>query len=81
MWRGYGVGHGYLPGFRSYDHAWLDSLTRLVQQLRGTGVNEPGIAAESAATDAGGGEYADLTESVLHRRPLPGYRRQHPDLL
>ena len=99
MWRGYGVGHGYLPGFRSYDPAWIDSLTRLVQQLRGTGakvlvlgpipaprsdvpiclsghlddatacspprstaVNEPGMAAESAATEAGGGQYADLTE-------------------
>jgi peptidoglycan/LPS O-acetylase OafA/YrhL len=99
MWRGYGVGRGYLPGFRAYDPAWLDSLTRLVQQLRDTGakvlvlgpipqphasvpiclsghlddatacspersmaVNEPGIAAESGATDAGGGEYADLTD-------------------
>ena len=86
-------------GFTSYDPAWIDSLTRLVQQLRGTGaevlvlgpipdphsvvpiclsghlddatacspprstaVNEPGIAAESAATKAGGGQYADLTE-------------------
>jgi peptidoglycan/LPS O-acetylase OafA/YrhL len=99
MWRGYGVGRGYLPGFRSYDPAWLDSLTRLVQQLRGTGakvlvlgpipapnasvpiclsghlddatacspprstaVNQPGTAAESTATQAGGGQYADLTE-------------------
>ena len=99
MWRGYGVGRGYMPGFRSYDQAWLDSLTRLVQDLRGTGakvlvlgpvpdprsnvpiclsgnlndvtacspprstaVNQPGIAAESAATRAGGGQYADLTE-------------------
>ena len=99
MWRGYGVGHGYLPGFRSYDQAWIDGLTRLVQQLRGTGakvlvlgpipdprasvptclsghlddatacspprstaVNEPGIAAESAATDAGGGQYANVTD-------------------
>ena len=24
-------------GFTSYDPAWIDSLTRLVQQLRGTG--------------------------------------------
>ena len=99
MWRRYGAGHGYPPGFTSYDPAWIDSLTRLVQQLRGTGaqvlvlgpipdphsvvpiclsghlddatacspprstaVNEPGIAAESAATKAGGGQYADLTE-------------------
>ena len=86
-------------GFTSYDPAWIDSLTRLVQQLRGTGaqvlvlgpipdphsavpdclsghlddatacspprstaVNQPGIAAETAATKAGGGQYADLTE-------------------
>jgi hypothetical protein len=99
MWRGYGIGHGYLPGFKSYDPAWLDGLTRLVRQLRGTGakvlvlgpiadphvsapiclsghlddatacsptrstaVDEPGIAAESAATKAGGGQYADVTE-------------------
>ncbi|OBI49044.1 acyltransferase [Mycobacterium sp. E796] len=99
MFRGYGVGRGYQPGFTSYDPAWLDGLTRLVQQLRGTGaqvlvlgpipnpltsvpvclsghlddatacspsrsaaVNESGIAAEAAATKAGGGQYADLTE-------------------
>ena len=29
---------------------------------RSTAVNESGIAAESAATKAGGGQYADLTE-------------------
>jgi peptidoglycan/LPS O-acetylase OafA/YrhL len=99
MWRSYGAGNGYLPGFKPYDPAWIDSLTRLVQQLRGfgakvlvlgpipdphsvariclsdhlddatacsisrsTAVNEAGIAAESAATTAGGGQYADLTE-------------------
>ena len=99
MWRGYGVGHTWMRGFTSYDPAWIDSLTRLVQQLRSTGaqllvlgpipaspwvvpiclsghlddatacspprstaVNEPGIAAESAATKAGGGHYADLTD-------------------
>ena len=82
----------------SYDPAWIESLTRLVTQLRGTGaevlvlgpvpdprsnvliclsghlddatacasprsvtVNEPGIAAETAATKAGGGQYADIT--------------------
>ena len=28
---------------------------------RSTAVNQPGIAAESAATQAGGGRYADLT--------------------
>jgi hypothetical protein len=85
-------------GFSPYDPAWLDSLTRLVQQLRKTGaqvlvlgpvpspqsavpiclsghlddasacspsrstaVNQTGIAAEFAATQAGGGHYADLT--------------------
>src|ERR1700733_6683752 len=26
-----------MSGFTSYDAAWIDSLTRLVQQLRGTG--------------------------------------------
>jgi peptidoglycan/LPS O-acetylase OafA/YrhL len=98
MWREYGPGHGWTPGFTPYDSAWIDSLTRLVQQLRGTGaavlvlgpipdphsvvpiclsghlddatacapptstaVNEPGVAAESAATKAGGGDYADIT--------------------
>ena len=98
MWRRYGAGYGWQPGFTSYDPAWIDSLTRVVQQLRGTGaqvlvlgpipdlhsvvpiclsghlddatacspprstaVNEPGIAAEAAATKAGGGQYADLT--------------------
>lgn len=83
---------------RSYGRAWLDSMTRLTQQLRGTGakvlvlgpipkpgsvvpiclsgnlddapacsprrsaaVNEPLIAAETAATKAGGARYADVT--------------------
>jgi peptidoglycan/LPS O-acetylase OafA/YrhL len=99
LWRGYGAGAGYLPGFTAYNPAWLESLTRLVQQLRGfgaevlvlgpipyphvvariclsghlddatacsparsTAVNNTGIAAESAATKAGGGKYADVTE-------------------
>jgi len=98
MWRGYGADES-LTGFNSYDPAWIDDLTRLVQQLRDTGakvlvlgpipdphfvvpvclsgylddvtactprrstaVNESGIAAEAAATTAGGGQYADLTE-------------------
>ena len=98
MWRHYGTDYGFPSGFTSYDPAWIDSLTRLVQQLRGTGakvlvlgpipdphsvvpiclsghlddatacspprsvtVNEAGIAAETAATKAGGGEYADVT--------------------
>jgi len=96
--RGYGAG-SWLPGFTVHDPAWIDSLARLVQQLRGTGakvlvlgptpvprvsvpdclsghlddvtacsslrsfaINEPGIAAESAAINGGGGQYADLTE-------------------
>jgi peptidoglycan/LPS O-acetylase OafA/YrhL len=101
MWREYrgGNGNGWLAGFTPYDPVWIDSLTRLVQQLRGTGaqvlvlgpipdphatvpvclsghlddatacspptsaaVNQPGIAAETAATQAGGGQYTDLTE-------------------
>jgi peptidoglycan/LPS O-acetylase OafA/YrhL len=100
MWRAYGAGlPSWQPGFTSYDPAWIDSLTRLVQQLRGTGaqvlvlgpipdphsvvplclsehlddttacspprstaVNQSGTAAESAATKAGGGHYADLTK-------------------
>jgi hypothetical protein len=37
MWRRYGAAYGYPSGFTSYDPAWIDSLTRLVQQLRGTG--------------------------------------------
>ena len=86
-------------GFTSYDQAWLDSLTRLVQRLRATGasvlvlgpvpdphstvptcvsahmdnatacsptrsdgLNDAGIAAEAAATAAGGGQYAELSE-------------------
>jgi hypothetical protein len=98
MWRGYGADEA-LTGFRSYDSVWIDDLTRLVQQLRGTGakvlvlgpvpdphfvvpiclsgylddlkaclpqkstaVNESGIAAESAATKAAGGQYTDLTD-------------------
>lgn len=102
MWRGYGASGGGFEGqsgFHSYDPVWLDSLTRLVQQLRSTGaqvlvlgpvpdphddvpiclsghlgdvaacspprsaaVNESGMAAEAAATEAGGGQYADLTD-------------------
>ncbi|WP_083700595.1 acyltransferase family protein [Mycobacterium sp. IS-836] len=99
MWRAYHPSYGWIPSFATYDPAWIDSLTRLVQQLRGTGakvlvlgpipdpqsmvpiclsghlddatacsparstaVNESGIAAESAATKAGGGQYADVTE-------------------
>jgi peptidoglycan/LPS O-acetylase OafA/YrhL len=98
MMRQYGTTYGW-RGITSYDPAWIDSLTRLVRQLRGTGatvlvlgpipdphtsipdclsvhldnamacspsrsnaVNQRGIAAEAAATQAGGGQYVDLTE-------------------
>jgi peptidoglycan/LPS O-acetylase OafA/YrhL len=37
MLRGYGSGHVDPARSTSYDPAWIDSLTRLVQQLRGTG--------------------------------------------
>ncbi len=84
-------------GFTSYDPAWIDTLSRLVRQLRSTGaavlvlgpvpdphsavptclsdhlddaaacatarpgaVDQAGVAAEQAATKAGGGGYADL---------------------
>jgi len=97
-WRGYGADE-QLTGFNAYDQAWLDSLTRLVRQLRGSGakvlvlgpvpdphttvpiclsahldhvadcvprrsaaVNQTGIAAEAAATEAAGGQYTDLTD-------------------
>jgi hypothetical protein len=39
----------------------LDDATAC-SPLRSTAVNESGIAAESAATKAGGGQYADITE-------------------
>jgi peptidoglycan/LPS O-acetylase OafA/YrhL len=98
MSRRYGARDHIPEVFESYDPAWLDSMTRLVRQLRGTGaqvlvlgpipvpqsvvptclsvhlddatacsplrsvaVNDPGIAAETSATKAGGGQYADLT--------------------
>ncbi|WP_319437507.1 acyltransferase family protein [Mycobacterium sp. RTGN5] len=99
MWRQYGPDSGYTADLTSYSPAWLDSLTRLVRQLRDTGaqvlvlgpipdprsvppiclsghlddatacslarptaVNDAGIKAESAATTAGGGQYADITD-------------------
>jgi peptidoglycan/LPS O-acetylase OafA/YrhL len=94
MSRQYIAGSGFTP----YDRAWIDSVARLVIQLRSTGgevlvlgpipdphptmltclsghlddatacaqptsvaLNKPGIAAETAATKVGGGQYADLT--------------------
>jgi peptidoglycan/LPS O-acetylase OafA/YrhL len=35
--RRYGARYNIPAGFTSYDPAWIDSMTRLVQQLRGTG--------------------------------------------
>jgi peptidoglycan/LPS O-acetylase OafA/YrhL len=98
LWHGYGADES-LTGFKAYGPAWIEGLTRLVQQLRGAGANvlmlgpipDPhfvvpiclsgylddvavctpsrstavspsGIAAESAAIQAGGGQYADTTE-------------------
>jgi hypothetical protein len=98
LWRGYGTAEA-LSGYRAFDAAWIDSLTRLVKRLRATGaqvlvlgptpdlsfqapvclsgyldnvpactptrssaVNESGIAAEAAATKAGGGQYAATTD-------------------
>ncbi len=99
MSRRYGARFNIAAGFESYDQAWIDSMTQLVKQLRGTGaqvlvlgpipdpqsavptclanhlddattcsparsvaVNDPGIAAETAAVTAGGGQYADVSE-------------------
>ena len=107
-------------GFTSYDAAWIDSLTRLVEQLRGTGaqvlvlgpipdprsmvpdclsghlddatacspprstaVNQSGIAAETAATKAGGGQYTDLTELFCTANRCPvivGNTLVYPDM-
>jgi peptidoglycan/LPS O-acetylase OafA/YrhL len=104
MWRHYGADYG----FTSYDQAWIQSLTQLVVQLRGTGaevlvlgpipdphstvviclsghldeatacspprsaaVNEPGTAAETAATKAGGGQYADVTALFCTAKRCP----------
>jgi peptidoglycan/LPS O-acetylase OafA/YrhL len=106
-WRGYGMDES-LTGFTAYDQLWLESLTRLVQQLRDTGaqvlvlgpvpnpqssvpiclsanlddvaacspdrsgaVNESGIAAEAAATEAGGGQYVDVTDLFCTNRRCP----------
>ena len=35
--RQYGSRYGWASGFTSYEPAWIDSLGRLVRQLRGTG--------------------------------------------
>ncbi|WP_231970960.1 acyltransferase family protein [Mycobacterium sp. E3198] len=98
MTRGYGSGN-VQSSFKSYDPQWINSLNRLVKQLRDTGaqllvlgpipiplsvvpdclashlddapacstptskaVNQVGITTEAAATTAGGGQYADLTQ-------------------
>ncbi|MDA2890731.1 acyltransferase family protein [Mycolicibacterium sp. BiH015] len=106
-WRGYGAEES-LTGFRAYDSVWLQSLTRLVQQLRDTGaevlvlgpvpnpqasvpiclsghlddvaacspdrsvaVDGAGIAAETAATEAAGGHYVDVTDLFCTDRRCP----------
>ncbi|AQT79177.1 acyltransferase [Mycolicibacterium litorale] len=98
VWRGYGFDET-MTGFKAYDTAWVESLTRLVRRLRdigsqvlvlgpaasphanvpiclsgnlgnaaacnpqrSTAVNESGIAAETAAAVAGGGQYADVSD-------------------
>ncbi len=98
VWRGYGFDET-MTGFKGYGSAWVDSLARLVRQLRDIGtqvlilgpapsphanvpiclsgnldnaaacslarsaaVNQSGIAAETAATTAGGGQYADVSD-------------------
>jgi peptidoglycan/LPS O-acetylase OafA/YrhL len=110
VFRGYTSTHsnGFLSGFSSYDPAWIGGLTRLVQQLRGTGAkvlvlgplphldaavpgclsehledatacsppmstafNRAGMAAESAAVQAGGGQYADLAELFCTKSRCP----------
>ncbi|WP_420716189.1 acyltransferase family protein [Mycobacterium sp. 94-17] len=108
MWRRYGASYGYPAGFTSYDAAWLNSLTHLVQQLRATGaqvlvlgpvpdpnsivpiclsghlddatacspprstaVNASGVEAESSATKAGGGHYADITDLFCTAQRCP----------
>ena len=99
MLRRYGARFGWAVGFTSYETPWLDSLTRLVRELRATraqvlvigpipdprsavanclslhlddvaactpqtaeAVNRTGITTETAATIAGGGQYADITD-------------------
>ena len=108
MMRHYGNRFGFASGTTSYDSEWLDSITRLVRQLRGFGakvlvlgpipdphsvvpicmsghlddatacssprsvaVPEAGIAAETAATKAGGGQYADVTPLLCTAERCP----------
>ncbi len=108
MKRHYGNSFGFPSGLTSYDSQWLDSITRLVRQLRGFGakvlvfgpipdphsavpiclsghlddatacssprsvaVPEAGIAAETAATEAGEGQYADVTPLLCTAERCP----------
>ena len=50
--------------------AHLDDMTACLPR-RSTAVNEAGIAAESAATNAGGGDYADLTDLFCNTERCP----------
>jgi hypothetical protein len=107
VFRGYGFDE-VMTGFKAYNSAWIDSLTRLVRQLehlgsqvlvlgpiasphsnvpiclsghlddasacalsRSAAVNQTGIAAEAAATAAGGGQYADLTDLFCTTQRCP----------
>ncbi|OYN75027.1 acyltransferase family protein [Mycolicibacterium sphagni] len=107
VFRGYGVDE-VMTGFKAYNPAWIDSLTRLVRQIRDIGsrvlvlgpipgphsnvpiclsghlddatacalsrsaaVDQSGIAAEAAATTAGGGQYADLTDLFCTAQRCP----------
>ncbi|MFI5505855.1 acyltransferase family protein [Mycobacterium sp. NPDC051804] len=59
--------HSYVPICLS---GHLDDVTACTPQ-RSTAVNEAGIAAEAAATAAGGGHYADLTELFCNADRCP----------
>ena len=108
LWRRYSTEPGRSAGFDGYDRAWIDSLGRLVSELRAGGaqvlvlgpipdpgsvvpiclsghlddatacaparsdaVNQAGITAERVATEAAGGQYADLTDLFCTARSCP----------
>lgn len=37
LWRKYGAQYGFTSGFTSYDPTWIESLSRMVKELRATG--------------------------------------------
>jgi hypothetical protein len=106
-WRGYGIDET-MTTFKAFNPAWIDSMTRLVHELRAIGtqvlvlgpipdphgnvplcvsghlddvtacslprstsVNTSGIAAEAAAVQAGGGQYADITDLFCTAQTCP----------